>query len=243
MRSDFDDYDNNLLKFIEYIENCELIYQFILSNGECSQDVEKEVKEVSSSYGRMIFDIGHSNEEEIRNIYAIASYIAHNHLLIQAGYAWGYGHSNKYPDMVKGFNDRFIMILISHIEDYLKNISIDMGLDDTIIYNISIENGQIIVAEEGSSVAFTNNVNSIDEEKLASLIEKIQKECVTLEIVELANINDHLKELKEELLKPQPNKTLIQNTLSFLSGIKDTTEFAAAVTALIQFVQPFISID
>ena len=242
MRSDFADYENDLLKFIEFLDNNELIQQFISCQGACELDIAKEVKGVSSAFGHLIFDIGNSDEEEIRNVYAIASYIAHNHLPIQSGYAWGYGHSNKYPDMVKGFNDRFVMILIRHIEDYLTSISIDMGLDETATYNITIENGQLIVAGNGASIAVSNNIKTIDEEKLASLIENIQKECVTLEIMELANINDHLKELKEELHKPEPNKTLIQNTLSFLSGVKDTTEFAAAVAALVQFVQAFIQV-
>ena len=117
MRSDFEDYEINLLKFIQCINSNELLYEFVLSKGQCTQDIEKAVKEVCSSYGRMIFDIGSTDEEEIVNIYAIANYIAKNQIPIRNGYAWGYCHSNNYQDMAKGFNDRFIMILIQHIDD------------------------------------------------------------------------------------------------------------------------------
>ena len=67
------------------------------------------------------------------------------------GVAMGYSHSKGYQDKIKGFNDRFVMVLIRHIERYLTKVGIDMGLDEKIIYNVTVENGQAIIATDSVS--------------------------------------------------------------------------------------------
>ena len=237
MHSDFDDYEINLKKFVEYIHNNELINEFIKNQGMPDLNAEEVVKDVMLSHGRKVFDIGPSDPEEIRDINAIITFIADNQIQIQRGYAQGYSHSNRYQDWAKSFNERFVMILIRHIDEYLMSIGIDMGVDENAVYNISFSNGQMIISENGVVIATTNNLNQIDEQKIAELIGNIQKECSTITVAELANINDHLKTIKEETCKPVPNKTSIEKALTALSEVKSTTEFGAAVVTLIQFIQ------
>lgn len=51
----------------------------------------------------------------------------------------GYSSSDKIQDKIKGFNNRFVMVLLRHIERYLTKVGIDMGLDDKIVYNVTVK--------------------------------------------------------------------------------------------------------
>lgn len=145
LRADFNDYTSILGKFLTYIESTPIIFDYIKDCGECDYDFEAEVKDVQKSYGRLIFSTGDTQEEEIRNVYAILRYLVDTKNSIFLGVAMGYSHSDKYQDKIRGFNDRFVMVLIRHIECYLTKVGIDMGLDDKVIYNVTVHNGQAII--------------------------------------------------------------------------------------------------
>ena len=57
---------------------------------------------------------------------------------------------------------------------------------------------------------------------------------------EVENINNSLEVIKEELVKNSPRKSGIKLALGVLKGIKGSTEFMAAVAALVQFVSPML---
>lgn len=54
------------------------------------------------------------------------------------------------------------MVLIRHIERYLTKIGIDMGLDEKVSYLITIENRQVNIANDNSTINATNTVDGID---------------------------------------------------------------------------------
>ena len=58
-------------------------------------------------------------------------------------------------DLDDGVNERFVMVLIRHVESYLTKVGIDMGIDEKNIYNVTVQNGQAIegTVEFGSAVA------------------------------------------------------------------------------------------
>lgn len=120
-------------------------YDYIVDCGSYEGNLEQEVDEVRKSYGRLIFSTGDSDEEEIRTVYAILNYIVENKIDVYRGIAFGYSSSKNYQDIIKGFNDRFVMVLIRHIERYLTKVGIDMGLDDKKVFNVSVQNGQAII--------------------------------------------------------------------------------------------------
>lgn len=56
-------------------------------------------------------------KKKFRNIYAILKYIADHNIEIYYDIARGYAPSaSKFQEAVKAFNERFVMILIQHIE-------------------------------------------------------------------------------------------------------------------------------
>ena len=161
LQANFEDYTPTLKKFCRYIQETPLIYDYVISFGQVDYDVAKEIQEVSSSYGRMIFTLGETEDEEVRNVYALLTCIADNNWTVYRGIGRGYTSSNSFQDIVRAFNDRVVMVLIRHIENYLVQLGIDMGLDDKVVYSVKVinGNGQVSIAMDGSTVEAKNTVN------------------------------------------------------------------------------------
>ena len=53
-------------------------------------------------------------------------------------------------------------------------------------------------------------------------------------------INESLEVLEEQLAQPTPRKSVVNSLLMGVKAIAGTTEFGAAVVALVQFVQSII---
>lgn len=240
MQVDFEDYNAVLLKFIDFIKSNEIIFAYIRDCGKYELDLEKEFQEVGGSYGQAIFTLGRLDEEEVRNVFAILCYIAEKDIEIHHGIAMGYSPSRKYQDKVKGFNDRVTMVLIRHIERHLTKIGIDMGLDEKVTYSITIESGQVNIANDNSTINATNTVNKIDSTKLSELIQVIRDSAGSLSKDEEELLASNLEVIEEEATAPNPRKGFIKTAILGLKTIKGTAEFAAAVATLVQFINPLL---
>ena len=240
LQADFNDYNGVLLKFVNFITDTEIIHDYIVDCGECSQDMDKEFQEVKTR--ETIFDLGATVPEEVRNIYSILKYIIDNNINVSHSIGFSYSHSNKYQEILKDFNDRVVMVLIRHIESYLTKIGIDMGIDDKVIYNITVRDGQVNIANDNASITATNNVDSIDVIELYKLIETVRaeanKSCLSSD--DMDTVQSSLDVIGDESKAKQPRKSFVKTAVAGLKTVKGTVEFAAAVTTLIQFIQPFI---
>jgi len=239
MQVDFDDYTDVATKFINFIKRTPVIFDFITDCGICDQDLVKEFSEIGGSYGNEIFSLGDEPEEEIRNVFAILEYIVEKKIEIHYGVAMGYSHSQKYQDMVKGFNDRVVMVLIRHIEAYLTKIGIDMGLDEKIVYQVTVEHGQVNIATDNATINATSNIG-IDTERLADLVQAVKTAATNLSEEEQDTLSSNLEVIEEESKSAKPRKGFMKTAIAGLSAIKGTAEFGAAVVALIQFVQTIL---
>lgn len=239
LQSDFQDYTDVLGKFLNYIESTPIIIDFVNDCGKCEWDMANEVKEVQDSYGQLIFSTGETEEEEIRNVYAVLRYLADTHNSIYRGIARGYSHSDGFQDKIKGFNDRFVMVLIRHIERYLTKVGIDMGVDEKTIYNVTVQHGQAIIATEGSTVNASNQIG-IDDGELTRLIISVQEKIDSLTPEDKESATECLEVIESEASADKPKKSLLKTALKTLQTIKGVAEFSAAVTALVQFVGQYI---
>lgn len=239
LQADFRDYTNVLKKFIKYIECTSIIFDYICGCGDCDMDIEASVKQVQNSYGRKLFFIGETDEEEVRNVYAILKYITDNNLEVHYGIATGYSSSNKFRDKVKGFNDRFVMVLIRHLERYLTKVGIDMGVDEKITYNVTVRDGQVIIATDGTTVNATNQIG-IDAQRLNELISDIRNILNTLSENDQDTVRECLDVIEIEADSEVPRKSMLKTAINTLKNIKGVTEFSAAVAALAQFVGPML---
>ncbi|MBQ2987133.1 MAG: hypothetical protein IJE23_06580 [Tyzzerella sp.] len=242
LRADYAIYDSELKRFINFLENKPLIDNFIKSCGQPDYNVEEEVREVASSYGNLIFSLGDSDEGEVANIFAVTKYLAFNNYGGRSLVYYGYSSSKNCQEKVKCFGDKFLRILISHIENYLAKIGIEMGVDEktTIQFNIkdsNLENTQFNVATDGSTITSTQSNNPIQE--FDKLIKDLQDTLSGI-CEENQQIVKDCIEVMETIKEEKPKKGIIRMALTTLQGIKGTAEFVAAVTAVAQFVQLYI---
>lgn len=235
LQADFHDYARVLDKFIKYLESTPIIIEYVTGCGECDIDLDQEVKDVQQSHGKGIFSTGDTDEEEVCNVFAILKFIAEKQYAVHETIATGYSYSTSYQDRIKGFNDRFVMVLISHIERYLTKVGIDMGLDDKVTYNVTVNSGQAIIATDNANVNASNNVD-VDFDKLNKLILAVRENSHGLQPDEQEIVSYSLEAIEAEVKEEKPKKGLIRTALTALKTIKGTAEFAAAIAALTGFI-------
>ena len=240
MRVDFTEYNTVLAKFLAFLDRTEIIRDYIQDCGEPTFDIVEEVKEVAESYGRAIFSLGDTEQEEVANIYAILKCILEtktSRYSIVVPAAMGYSDSNKYKDTVKGFNDRVVMVLIRYIESYLTKIGIEMGMDETVRYTITVNGRQANVAMDNATINAVQN-NGVDAAELKRLIAEL-KASMPEDMPESDKeaIREGVETIESELAQPKPKRSLINTAIKVLQAIKGTAEFAAAVAALVLFIQ------
>lgn len=236
LQADFEDYNAVLARFTGFIKSTPIIYDYILDCGMCTQDLEKEFKQIGSSYGRETFDLGNTDESEVCNVFAILEHIVSNNIEIHYGVAMGYSSSNKFQDKIKGFNNRVTMVLIRHIERYLTKIGIDMGMDEKITYTITVQNGQVNIANDNSIINTTNSLG-FDTASLSSLIEAVRSSAGNLSADDKETLDNSLEVIEEETKGSKPRKGFLKTAITALKMITGTAEFAASVAALIEFLQ------
>lgn len=241
LQADYEDYAGVLAKFVKYIDSTPIISDYIHGCGNCDWDLETEIKEIQGSYGRLVFSLGETDEEEVRNVYAVLRYLVETNNSVYRGVARGYSSSSKWQDKIKGFNERFVMVLIRHVERYLTKIGIDMGIDEKIIYNVTVQNGQAIIANDNSSVTSTINIGATTN-TIEQLISAVRTRLDTLTSEEdKETASESLEVIEAEVAAEKPKKSMIKTAIASLQAVKGTVEFASAVAALIQFVKQMLS--
>ena len=238
----FDSFNRDLNRFVNFIEEEELIYNYIKSFNIDNFNIEDRIQEDIDNNNK--FNIGDTEEEEIYIIYHLLRYCIKIEGLpysLLLKYANG---SRRYDDMIKNFNDEVSLILINHIEDYLNMIKMEMGYDEEMKYNIHMgNNGQVNIAEDKSTINAVQNNNGNDLEELSKEIKKILRDIdLDKEIKE--NIEDNIEVLESELLEEKPRKGFIRTAIdglqNSLPNIKDHIELTANITSIIGFAMAVI---
>lgn len=106
---------------------------------------------------------------------------------------------------------------------------------------ISITNhGQLNMASDNSTIIATQT-NGLDITNLHALMGNLKKFSKGLDAEDAQSLKDCLDILQDEALKPQPKKSFLRTAINTLKGINGSVEFAAAVVAIIQFLEPVLS--
>ena len=219
MHTDFADFTQNLNRFISFIDGKEIIKKYIDSAGSPTIDIKNEVNELSHNRG--VFDVGDDENSEVANIYCILHYILDNNVNYRALIFWGYSHdSNKWQDMIDGFNSRVTMLLISNIEAYLTGMGYEMGLDQQTknINNNFYAPVNNIGLQQGDNNTMNNyNNENIDYDKLQSALNEIVKNKNSSDAAfgsdaeSIAQKLDQLVELVDKKENPGLVKTLVND--------------------------------
>ena len=242
MQASFAEYDIEMRKFLRTLESEELIFAFINSCGQCAMDIESEINEVSASYGRSFFDIGDTANEEVSNIYALLKYFVESDRNIIRSVGVSYGSSKSISDQIKGFNSRVVMVLIRHIDSYLTQIGIDMGIDDKIVHSVQVTNGagQVNIAFDHASITASQNNGAPLQEVIAMINEaKAIVENAELPADVVDEITDDLEVIKEQLSLPEPKKNRIANAVGrvkkFVSDVGTKVLVTVAAKAITDY--------
>lgn len=234
MQADYEDYNTALFKFVDFLEKTDLIYEYIKSCGEYEGNIEGEVTKVAESYGRDRFDLGWSDEEEVRAVFALLKYIVEKDISVVA---FRYSSSNRIQEQIKGFNERVVMILIRHIERELTKVGIEMGIDERVTYSIAVENGQVNIAQDHSVI---HAENMIGGSHINSLIESVKTAASELTEEEKEDVFASLEIIKKKANSEKPDKGFLRMAMHTLKHIKGAGEFTEAVSSLIEFLEPLI---
>lgn len=241
MRSIYGEYIDTLKKFIKFIEENELINDYI-NSCKCETNIEEECKEVLRYRNDSKFSFGPTRNEESYQIYSLLKYLVcnKNDEDLVYGLYGSYEGKNK-NDILKSFSDRVIYILISNIESYLTEMMIDMGLDEESTFIVS--GGQVNIANDNSTINVTQN-NGIDEKELDKLITVITDNISSLEEENREMLNDTLELVKEELSKQRPKVSRLKNCVTLLSPIMgiavNTPKLVSGISNLIKYINTII---
>lgn len=241
LTSDFQMFDNNLKRLINFIDNNEIIKKYIESciSKDDEFKIEQDVNQVCRSYGT-IFDSYIDEKQEVSYIYQILKYIVDNDKDCRS-YTMSYSYSDQYQDKLKGFCDNVVEPFINHIDSNYERIFIEMGLDEDTKFEITINADQVNIAKDNATItAVQNNFNEIDK-----LVNEIKTNIDSIDDSELrSEIVDNVDGLQEELIKADPKKGIVNSLTKalgeLLTKIPGAIEIGAAITELIAFAQNFI---
>lgn len=239
LNSTYDTMDNNLKRFILFIESNDLIKEYLISleNKYSDFNIENDISQVSYNEG---FKEYLNFDEETTYSYQILKYIVNNEICYRK-YVGAYSHSNNFNDMVKAFNDKFVLPFINNVNRYFERICVEMGLDENSNYYITNNGGQINISKDNSILNATqNNYNEVDKlvETIRNEIDTISDEEIKQEVLD--NVEGIQEELKKEDIKKGRVKAFISSLNNAIPKFGTAIEIAAATTELITFAQNFI---
>lgn len=114
------------------------------------------------------------------------------------------------------------------------------GADEQNVFNVTVNKGQAIIANDNASVTVTANIGA-DASELEKLIAAVRDKIGTIasdEDKEAAS--ESLEVIEAEVVSEKPKKSMIKTAMATLQAIKGTVEFGSAVAALIQFIGPML---
>ena len=235
LRTNFDDGMDNLKRFLNFIENKPLIFDFILENNIEKYNIKDEISKRKLSRG---YNIPINKSEEIAYVYQLLKYCTENcrdYLSI----CMGYSSSRMLQDHIDSFNNRVVNAFISHIEVYLKERLIDMG--ETGKLNVIVNGGQVAIANDNSTVNATQNNNYNQTENLNGLIEELIKLINSLDLnsEEKEETKEIITAAMEEVESDKPKKSIIKYAIE---KIEYVGKLGVGITGLFTTSQKIIEI-
>lgn len=237
-----------IIMFIDYIENTPLIMDYIVSRHQEIPSFEEDLLRIENSYGNEMLDIGVTPDYELTYIFQVLKYISKHPKYQTDRIGWGYTSSKSYQDMVDVFGNRVVQPFVTNINDYLMDISTDMGFDEENKFMVTINGGtaQVNISNDSSTLNAQQN-NHINLEELEKTINdlriKLKKMNIEEELQEtiLANLNV----LEDESKKVDPDKktlkTVASTLLNFVKMVPSLTAATEGVKRIYEITAPLFN--
>lgn len=244
MNAHFNEQLSSLEELVNYVKQTTLIYDYIQSLSYDINGLEEILDSINSSYGNKALELGSDSNQRTYLLYKTFEYIVSKKMMTY-NFGWYYSGGKKYQDMAKAFGDRLVYPFVSEIEEYIKDISTDMGFDNDNKYNININSSgvQVNIAEHGSTVhAEQENVLRIKE--LENEIKKVSNIIENLDNQELQSILiQNLDTIKNEIQDKEPKKTTLTSCLTSMKFIASSVAMLPDLTSGIQMIASLLGIN
>lgn len=246
LQSVVDDFPQDLKIFLSFIDSQNLIKEYIYSCGEPNADLKAVVSEVAGSYGRVTFRFGDTVESEVIGIYDLLKYLDSVDCRPIRGVIMSYASGSKhYDDMLRNFNSRITALLINHIDDYLTDVGIKMGMDENKTFNINVQDGgiaQLNIAQDNGTVT-AQQKNTAEILTLKKAIKDLKDNAIDLSDEDRDEVFECTDIIEEEMTSEKPKKSVVriayENMKSIASKVPQAVEFAAAIAQIAGVLQQF----
>lgn len=233
IRSHFREANDNLARFLNFIEESPVINEFIQENNIEQFGIEDIIRR--RGYNDK-FKLPVRESDEIAFIYQLLKYIQVNDL-DYSNIAMGYNDGRKIQEAVDKFNNQVAKPLIDHIVSYLGEMAIDMGLDrkSGTQFNIRDFRGQINHAEGHAQISANQTYNETKVEELKDIARKFAQALIedssilpqdkedTLELVEAA---------VQEVESDKPKKVILKTAIEQVKNVREIAHTGSAVYTL-----------
>src|SRR5699024_9637447 len=108
-----------------------------------------------------------------------------------------------------------------------------------VVYNVTVQNGQAIIANDNATVTATANIG-LNTNDLKTLIEAVRTSASELNAEDKETVSDSLEVIEAEATAEKPKKGMLITTIPELNYVKDTVKgvdgYSTAVTELIHLL-------
>lgn len=245
MNCHFHDHPVMLQRFLNAIDSEECVKAYVDScilEAELSDDwIKQEVESVRGKFG-YIFGAMATESEQVAFVYLSLKYMDDTTDNVPQSFGQGYSGSNKYQDWSNSFNSRFVGQLIDAINTNLEEQLIDCTeeISAGATYNTYGGYNQFVSAQDEAQVTANQN-KSINLQGLESAVEELLTQAKDdLDESTFVEASDIADSLLEEAKRPQPKQPVLRGLFAALKGVCNTTNLAAALITIEQFIQPLL---
>lgn len=242
LNAHFKEINVRIKMLIDYIDGTPLLKNYIDSLHQES-DMEEALNAVVGSYGRLALDTGDTPQKEVNSVYQALSYIAKHQDFPTSRLGQFYATSTKYQDMVEEFGSRVVNPFVDEIDDFLVEVSTDMGLDETKSFHVTVNGGsvQVNVANDQSQLHAEqlSEANMDEVNKLLKIVATSVSDSALSDDLKKV-VSDQIRTLQQDTAKPADNKGRIKTALNTISGILKTVPTTiTAIEAIAKLGQMF----
>lgn len=243
LRSNMNDADNNLKRFLEHIEDSVAIKEYFNSSFTTKYNIEEDLKGVGY---RDLIPVPTKKNEEVSYVYQLMCHLKDKPNAI-INISRGYGTGTKIQDHVDGLMRRVFQPLINHVNNHLENLMIDLGEDEKNTVKIEVNNSQgVNIANDGSVSNFNGNVNGntikiLGEEILSAIPNENE-----LSPEQQGALKDYVEYyIKEMGGNHKPNlrftSRLLPDFKGLAEGVNLTVQTSEALQKFIEVIQTFFN--
>lgn len=243
LRSNMNDADDNLKRFLEHIEDSIVIRNYITSKHSKDYDIGEDIKGVGY---RELIPVPTKSDEEVSYVYQLMCHLVDKPNAI-INISHGYGSGTKMQDHVDGLMRRVFQPLINHVNNHLEILMIDLGEKENSTVKIEVNNSQgVNIANDGSVANFSGNVSGNTIKALGEeILSSIPKEN-DLSTDQQSELKDYVEYYVKEMGGNQkPNLRFTSRMLpdfkSFAEGVNLTVQTSENIQKFIEVIQTFFN--